>query len=88
MFLIQLVASIIFVSLGVITSFFCAIVDGVIAAKFIVSSCLSMLVDQALHIFLHLFLHGPATIIEINSQLEAEGGKKKILFCWRRSPLV
>ncbi|XP_048828567.1 transmembrane protein 255B isoform X1 [Brienomyrus brachyistius] len=31
----MLVASIIFVSLGVITSFFCAIVDGVIAAKFI-----------------------------------------------------
>lgn len=35
--LFKLVAAIIFISIGVIASFFCAIVDGIIAAEFIVS---------------------------------------------------
>lgn len=33
----KLVAAIIFISIGVIASFFCAIVDGIIASEFIVS---------------------------------------------------
>lgn len=33
----KLMAAIIFVSIGVIASFFCAIVDGIIASEFIVS---------------------------------------------------
>lgn len=34
---LQLTAAIIFISIGVIASFFCAIVDGIIASEFIVS---------------------------------------------------
>ncbi len=41
--LIKLMAAIIFISIGVIASFFCAIVDGIIASEFIVSiTCIYM----------------------------------------------
>lgn len=55
--LVKLMAAIIFISIGVIASFFCAIVDGIIASEFIVS-------NQALALFILFYFNwGEAAVL-------------------------
>lgn len=63
LFLLQLVASIVFISFGVVAAFCCAIVDGVFAARHIVSSSVSSIIKYIselriafYHSIMYLFL--------------------------------
>lgn len=71
---LQLTAAIIFISIGVIASFFCAIVDGIIASEFIVSItyCFTPVLKRTKHKQINspflFYIHTPNEITQVNRE--------------------